>query len=41
VKQILKDGLDQQQLDLALGPVLEPPYLGANRFSRTPPDTLH
>jgi Integrase core domain len=41
VKQILKEGLDQQQLDLALGPVLEPPYLGANRFSRTPPDTLH
>ena len=41
VKKILKEGLDQNQLDLALEPPLEEPYLGAGRFSRPASDLLH
>lgn len=41
VKKILKEGLDQNQLDLALDAPLEQPYLGAGRFSRPPSDLLH
>ena len=40
VKQILKDGLDQQP-DLLDAVVLEAPYLNGGRFSRTPADRLH
>jgi transposase len=40
IKQILKDGLDQQP-DLLDAVVLEAPYLGGGRFSRTPADRLH
>jgi hypothetical protein len=41
VKKILKEGLDQQQLDLALDTPLEEPYRGAGRFSRPSSDLLH
>ena len=41
VKKILKEGLDQNQLDLALDAPLEQPYLGTGRFSRPPSDLLH
>lgn len=40
VKQILKEGLDQQP-DLLDAVVLEAPYLNGGRFSRTPADRLH
>jgi transposase len=40
VKQILKEGLDQQP-DLLDAVVLEAPYLSGGRFSRTPADWLH
>ncbi len=40
VKQILKDGLDQQP-DLLDAVVLEAPYLNGGRFSRTPSNRLH
>jgi len=40
IKQILKDGLDQQP-DLLAAAVLEAPYLSGGRFSRTPADRLH
>jgi transposase len=40
IKQILKDGLDQQP-DLIDAVVLEAPYLSGGRFSRTPADRLH
>ena len=40
IKQILKNGLDQQP-DLLAAAVLEAPYLGGSRFSRTPADRLH
>jgi len=40
VKQILKEGLDQQP-DLIELAELEAPYLGSGRFSRNPADLLH
>jgi len=40
IKQILKEGLDQQP-DLLDAVVLEAPYLSGGRFSRTPADRLH
>ena len=40
IKQILKDGLDQQP-DLLDAVVLEAPYPGGGRFCRTPADRLH
>lgn len=40
VKQILKDGLDQQP-DLLDATVLEAPYLSGGRFSRSPTGLLH
>jgi transposase len=40
IKQILKEGLDQQP-DLLDAVVLETPYLSGGRFSRTPADRLH
>jgi transposase len=40
IKQILKDGLDQQP-ELLDAVVLEAPYLSGGRFSRTPADQLH
>ena len=40
VKQILKDGFDQQP-DLIEVAELEAPYLGGGRFSRKPGDPLH
>ncbi len=40
IKQILKDGLDQQP-DLLDTVVLEAPYLSGGRFSRPPADRLH
>jgi transposase len=40
IKQILKDGLDQQP-ELFDAVVLEAPYLGGGRFSRTPATRLH
>ena len=40
IKQILKAGLDQQP-DLLDAVVLEAPYLGGGRFSRSPADRLH
>lgn len=40
VKQILKDGFDQQP-DLIEVAALEAPYLGASRFTRTPDGQLH
>jgi transposase len=41
VKKILKDGLDQHQLDLSSEHELEAPYLGRARFIRNPDDVLH
>jgi hypothetical protein len=40
IKQILKDGLDQQPELLDAG-VLEAPYLSGGRFCRSPTDLLH
>jgi hypothetical protein len=40
VKQILKDGFDQQP-ELIEVAGLEAPYLGGGRFSRKPSDPLH
>lgn len=40
VKQILKEGLDQQS-DLLHGTALEAPYCGGARFARNPSDLLH
>lgn len=40
IKQILKDGIDQQP-DLLDAIVLEAPYLNGGRFGRTPTDRLH
>jgi transposase len=41
VKKILKEGLDHNQLELAVDAPLEEPYLGAARFSRRVSDLLH